>query len=141
MSKAIKSLKALTDAGIRLRGLRDKYNAIEEAAKLAKDPIGKEIEDVENEILGGFKSLGVDSFALKTGEKITRSVKQGVAVTNEYFALDWAKAAGAIKIDLRLAATKLKEIEADGAPMPKGFEKVEREEVRVILPKPKKDAN
>lgn len=126
------TVKAMAEAGVLLKELRAKKNAIEEAARLAKEPVDKDIDLIEQKLLIGLKELGLSNISLDTGEKITRSVKQGLLVTNEYFATQWAKENGAVKIDLRMAAQKLKELET----MPAGFEKAEREEIRVTLPKP-----
>ena len=135
---AIKSLKALTEAGLALREARDKKNAIEEAAREAKKPLEAEIEKLEADLLGGFRSLEMNSFKLNTGETITRSVKQSAAVTDEHKAIEWAKTWNGVKLDLRLVQMKLKQDFVEkNVKLPDGFEMVEKEEVRVTVPKPK----
>lgn len=134
---SIKSLKALTEAGIELRKARDMKREIEEHAREAKAPYDALIEKLENDLLGGFKALGMNSFKLDTGETITRSVKPAAAVVNEMKAIEWAKGWGGVKLDLRLCQMRLKQdyISKGLTTLPEGFEIVEREEVRVTVPK------
>jgi hypothetical protein len=135
---AIKSLKALTEAGIALREARDMVREIAESARERKAPYEAAIAKLEAELLNGFKALEMNSFKLNTGETITRSVKQAAEVVNEQQAIEWAKSWNGVKLDLRLVQMRLKQDYIEkGVVMPEGFTLVEREEVRVTVPKPK----
>ena len=139
MSK-ITTLAKMSAAGIKLRELRKKIDEIEEAARVAKNPFQEEKDKLEVDMLLGFKALGINSIKLQTGENVTRSVGLAAAIVNERKAIEWAKSVNLVRIDMKLSAMMLKQEFIDkGIDLPDGFEKVERESVKVTLPKPKVD--
>lgn len=131
---AIKSLKALVAAANRLKELRTQKDTLYTAYRTTVAPMEEEIEKLNQDLLNGFRSIGVNNVSLDTGEKYTRVVKKALEITNEAFALKWAIDSHAVKIDSRLVAQKLKDVETT----PPGFKYIEREEVRVTKPSEKK---
>ncbi len=126
----ITTIQELTQKANLLKSKREQRDAMYEAYKQTADPVEGEINELNTEILEGFRALGLNNIRLETGENYTRAVKRGLEIINEIEAMKWAVENRAISINKILVAQKLKE----ATEAPQGFSFIEREEVRVTKP-------
>lgn len=128
-------IQKITDKAERLHELRNAISVEEESLKEKLEPLKKERDELQDYLVEELKKNNLSGIKISSGENYTRAVRKGVEITNEVFALKWAKENNAFSINRVIAAQKLKDVEK----MPVGFARVETEYISVRKPKADKE--
>jgi len=102
----------------RLAELRTKLTEIETTLI---EPIKAERDALQEELLKDMATENVASLRVSGGDMYTRATRQGIQITNEVFAREWARENNAFSIDRRIVAQRLGKAET----LPDGFERTE----------------
>lgn len=101
----------------RLYALRRQLGEIDEAHKKATEELKAERDKLQAELVADMEQLGVASLKVASGDTFTKAIRRSAVVVNPVRALEWAKEHGAISIDSRIMAQKVK----DGVELPDAF--------------------
>lgn len=130
---ASKVIAKMQEKAEQLWTLRKKIAYFEEEMKNDIDNMKRERDALQNDLLTQMDKNGLVSFKVKSGDSLYKGTRKSIEVTNEVFALKWAKENNAYSINKILVAQKLKDLPE----VPNGFEIVESNFISVRKAKSK----
>lgn len=110
-------IKDITALAEHLYTLRREIDALDEAHDMKMEGIKAERDEAQVQLITSMNENNLKSLAVTSGDTFTKAERRSVSVIDPYRALEWAKEAGAVKIDTALIAQMVK----DGKELPTAF--------------------
>jgi hypothetical protein len=107
----------ITALAEKLYTLRKEIDHRDEEHDLIMSPLKQERDQAQADLIAALNATGLASLKVSSGDTFTKAQRRTVAVIDPYRALEWAKEAGAVKIDTALVAQMVK----DGKELPEAF--------------------
>lgn len=121
------TIQDITNKAEKLYEVRDIISELEEESKKMIQKYKDQRDVLQTELIADMNDVGLASIKVKSGESYIKSIKKGIAVSNEALAFKWALQNKAVKPDLIVAAQIIKEMKSP----PAGFKVVETEFISV----------
>jgi hypothetical protein len=122
----------ITKKANQLSELRAKIKEIENQFNAILDPLKDERDATQDELIKEMTKNKMASIRVESGETYIKSSRKSLEITNDLFALNWAKENYAISVNKTEAMKKLKDMEK----LPQGFEITETEFISIRSAKP-----
>lgn len=114
-----------------LYALRQEIGQIEERHAAELESLKKQRDLLQASLIEDMTIGEIASLKVASGETFTKAVRKSVAIVNEFMALEWAKEHGAVTVDTKIIAQKVK----DGIELPADiFRPVETNYISVRKP-------
>lgn len=132
MSNVIQKIKSKAE---KLAELRASIHRLEEKQAQELDPLKVERDAVQQELLEELKKNELASIKTENGETYARSSRKSLEITNDIFALSWAKENHCFSVNKLVAMQRIAKLDK----IPDGFNVVENEFISIRKPKEKEE--